>query len=741
MLKVINLNKTYKPKKGLPVNAINDVNINFGNTGLVFLLGKSGSGKSTLLNLIGGLDKFDSGDILIDGKSTKTFNQSDFDNYRNTYVGFIFQEYNLIDNMTVEKNIYLSLELQGKKKDEQKLKEVLSLVELSGYENRNMNELSGGQKQRVAIARSLIKNPEILLADEPTGALDKNTGFQILQTLKKLSENRLVIIVSHDKESAYNFGDRIIELEDGKVISDTIKNDNNLNYDESYFENNKTTVSKINKNKENQNNFKVIKSNLNTKRAVSIGIGSLKHKKIKLSFTILLMIISFAMLGFFISLTMVNTYDIAVKATYNLPNKTFTIQKSSNRQKFNEKSEHFSSFGQSFTKEDYEKLSSQLKSYNAVASYKTNFGYYQLLSVINDKSKIDGIYNFNGISILSGFEAIEADNETLKTLDATISAGKIPTENNEIAITNYLFNLFKLTGLKDLGKEIKTYDDIINFEILIKTKKYKIVGIINSNIDLSKFNSLKNVEQNSPNTFIEEGFLDSTISTSIAKNIIVKKNYINETEDALTLNKNEVSKFFINKGKTLNEFKEKTNLLSEIKFESEPIKKDKNTKNEIHKLNFKTSLPVFAFISIIHIIVSDPIFHNIIFGFAYLLLFFSIMLFMGYIGNSLSFRKKEIGILRSIGSRGVDIFKIFLTEGFFISSIASVLSFFVFLFLVNIINKNISLGIVGVTSLIPITFWHFLIFVGIGFITTIFSCAIPIYKMAKTKPIDIIYNK
>ena len=223
MLEVRDLKKYYKTKGGVEVHALDGVSIQFPETGMVFLLGKSGSGKSTLLNVSGGLDKPDSGEIIVKGKSSKDFTQSDFDSYRNTFIGFVFQEYNILNEFNIETNIALALELQGKKNDKKAVEDLLKQVDLEGLGKRKPNTLSGGQKQRIAIARALIKNPEIIMADEPTGALDSNTGKQVLDTLKKLSETKLVIIVSHDRDFAEEYADRIIELKDGKILSDHSK--------------------------------------------------------------------------------------------------------------------------------------------------------------------------------------------------------------------------------------------------------------------------------------------------------------------------------------------------------------------------------------------------------------------------------------------------------------------------------------------------------------------------------------
>ena len=215
MLEVKNLVKVYKPKKGVAVTAVNGVSLKLPDKGMIFLLGKSGCGKSTLLNLLGGLDRYTSGEIIINGVSSKDFKQQHFDSYRNTYVGFIFQEYNILDEFSVGANVALAIELQGKKATNEEINKILKEVDLEGYANRKPNELSGGQKQRVAIARALVKNPQIIMADEPTGALDSATGRQVLDPLKKLSADKLVLIVSHDREFAEKYADRIIELADG----------------------------------------------------------------------------------------------------------------------------------------------------------------------------------------------------------------------------------------------------------------------------------------------------------------------------------------------------------------------------------------------------------------------------------------------------------------------------------------------------------------------------------------------
>jgi len=222
MIEIKNVKKVYNSKSKYNCVALNNISFNLPSKGFVFICGKSGSGKSTLLNILGGLDNIDEGKIVIDGNNLSSFNNKDFDNYRNSYVGFIFQDFCLIDNFNVYDNVKLSLQLKGEKNNDN-IEKILESVDLKGFGQRYPKELSGGQKQRVAIARCLVKNPKLILADEPTGNLDNKTSKQILSLLKELSEERLVVVVSHNIKDALEYGDRIIELSDGNVISDREK--------------------------------------------------------------------------------------------------------------------------------------------------------------------------------------------------------------------------------------------------------------------------------------------------------------------------------------------------------------------------------------------------------------------------------------------------------------------------------------------------------------------------------------
>ena len=222
MLQLKNIVKSYTVGELTQV-ALKGISLNFRENEFVSILGQSGSGKTTMLNIIGGLDRYDSGDLVINGVSTKKYRDADWDAYRNTSIGFVFQSYNLIPHQNVLSNVEMALTLSGVSRKERRKRavEVLNKVGLQDHIHKKPNQLSGGQMQRVAIARALINNPDILLADEPTGALDTETSIQIMNLLKQIAEEKLVIMVTHNPELAEAYSTRIVNLKDGQITSDT----------------------------------------------------------------------------------------------------------------------------------------------------------------------------------------------------------------------------------------------------------------------------------------------------------------------------------------------------------------------------------------------------------------------------------------------------------------------------------------------------------------------------------------
>ncbi len=559
MLEIRNVTKVYKPKKGQAVTALNDISLKFQDKGMVFILGKSGSGKSTLLNVLGGLDKIDSGEIIIKGKSSKKFTQGDFDSYRNTYVGFIFQEYKILEEFTVGANIALAIQLQGRKATNEEINYIMDEVDLSGYGSRKPNELSGGQMQRVAIARALVKNPEIIMADEPTGALDSKTGIQVFDTLKKLSRTKLVIVVSHDREFAEHYGDRVIELADGKIISDiekyvaapdtisdgiSIVDDNVLHIKQGYnlsisdVEMINTYLSKAQNdviisldsatndnikkyariddegNKESfrptdeekydglsSNTFTLLKSKLPFRNSLKIGASGLKVKPFRLFLTILLSFTAFTLFGLADTMGSYNQINTSLTSIRDSNIKNITYRKEIKIQDEWDDSYYYYE-PDKLNEDDFANLKKDL-GVNFKPIYNKSTEYYNdfLVSIFDnfqDGSKLGDIYSGYYIASISGF--VEFTKDELDKLGFNVK-GEMPQNNNEIAITNYIYEHFKKAGYrsnKDVltPEKVNKEDDIIGKTITISNKSYKITAIIDTNFNEERYESLKEQTEN-----------------------------------------------------------------------------------------------------------------------------------------------------------------------------------------------------------------------------------------------------
>ncbi len=544
MLEIRNLTKVYRPKRGVPVTALDHISLRLPATGMVFLLGKSGSGKSTLLNLLGGLDKYDEGEIRIKDVSSRNFRQQHFDSYRNTYVGFIFQEYNILEEFTVGANIALAIELQGKKATDSQINDILREVDLDGYGNRRPNELSGGQKQRVAIARALVKQPRIIMADEPTGALDSHTGRQIFDTLKKLSAQRLVLVVSHDREFAEQYADRIIELADGRVVSDltyTADDSEPLAVDTPLrYEGTQVTVAPgyhlteedrvainayidtlrgglslqltqraIGKQAVPTDNdaiametggFQPIKSRLPLRSAFKIGASSLKHKRIRLVVTILLSCIAFGLFG--------------LSDTFGAYNHIRTCTDS------------LLDSGVGYAAVEELRLHTQGVGENAYSYYSDGYliSDNELTAIVEksgvpmqgvylprgkrlgidehlaDTKKLEGervhtAYTFNGFA--------EMTDSALADWGYTLVAGRLPAADKmEIAIPQYMAELFVKTGYADAQGQVVNIaapSDMVGKTLYLAGADHLITGVVDTHLDLSRY-AILNEQRNNPST-------------------------------------------------------------------------------------------------------------------------------------------------------------------------------------------------------------------------------------------------
>ena len=435
---------------------------------MVFFVGRSGSGKSTLLNLLGGLDQPNQGSIEINDQDITQLSSKELDAYRSQYIGFIFQDFNLIESLTVKENIELSNELKGETIDLENIKESLHTVDLDGYENRLPNTLSSGQRQRVAIARALIKHPKVILADEPTGSLDSETSVQIFSLLKQLSEHHLVIVVSHDLDSAQRFADRIIELKDGMIASDRVLSEN------------ATTVTQTHESKQACDH---LQRALPIKRAFQLAYHYLKLKKTKLALTLIITLLSFMLFGLFDAL---GNYDVtknSLKSMYDTDQTTIVMQKSYRRD-LNDEDGRF--IHMSF--DDLEKMQENYPDSTFLPIMK-GYQYNHYNSIFNTE-----LIDWNRF-MLGSEGGISITPEIINTLNYEVVYGHLPNNPHQILVTLYMYEIYKTFDYKtpiNTQIHIDSYDDLVGLSITIGEEEFEIVGILDTKLNLTKFEPIFN---------------------------------------------------------------------------------------------------------------------------------------------------------------------------------------------------------------------------------------------------------
>lgn len=855
MIELKNVCKTYKSRKSSNTKALDDISLQFDQMGMTFILGKSGSGKSTLLNVLGGLDKYDKGDMLILGKSSKNFNQADFDSYRNTYIGFVFQEFNILEDYNVYENIVLALQLQQKEIDNKMVNDLLEKLELTELKTRKVNELSGGQKQRVAIARALIKNPKIILADEPTGNLDSATGKQVMDLLKEISKEKLVIVVSHDQESANTYGDRIIEIKDGKIINDTKKQE--FLSDE-------------------KKEYQTIKSRLPWKESFKLGIGSLRHKKIKLIFTILLTICSLLFLGIIDTLS---SYNINLAHSKLLKEKSEKFVEIEKYRRFAE-DDFVNKSNLDLKEEDIKYILENVKQETRFTySVRDTYSYQNIYDVFNIPSKYAGYsYNYGSLRLQivedSKFQYIE--NYEL--------IGRKPTSKDEVIISNVIADLMILNGVNLYNNEEvyypKDYQDLLKQENIYcfgDKGSVKIVGIID--YDLSKYESTIEKYNNPKNGYIDateeehriymeytanlnniynkifamEGFTEQLdmdndlplssdyhfslssetvriwqegfyISPSIIHGTLeyfngtewVSTNDLKENEVVLNVNQLEdfsqedyrkkvteyinqnlgrnqlelEKEFFADYVKRLNYSNQKTTLkVMETGYQTDTKTYDlevvgitglitnsdnyyyyyvsssvgnQYTVNELpitgvfileenqnalkHLMNTfpydkDISLKSTYSYDVNDMIRTIQVLKNIAFYVAIVLVVFTVILIANFMFSSISYRKREIGILRGLGARSTDTVKIFLWEGIVLATISFIISSIGLCIVTSLLNTVVRAGTSILLTPFIVTIRQFIIVLVLVYLIVFISSMIPIIKISRMKPTDAILKK
>lgn len=574
MLQLKNIYKTYSSKNGVTHRALENVSLKFAEKGLVFILGKSGSGKSTLLNLIGGIDNYDRGEIIFNGKNFSEFKESDYDYYRNSCIGFVFQDFNLLENLTVFENVSLALELQSKKDDE-KILDLLNKMGVSHLKNRMINELSGGQRQRVSIARALIKNPSIILADEPTGALDSETSDEIIKILSELAKDRLVIIVTHNKELAYDYGDRIIEIRDGFVLKDLLRNntptqikdestlvssnlviipkdgkisdenvkDLNITISEKrqdYYlliesdkhramslfpnvsevidadKNNKTFIPYQHVKKDTNKFEKAFKSNLPLKKGIKFAFSNLKRKKLKLVFTVLLAILSVIFTGAASNFTQ-----------YSLSNAVgMSIEKDNGS--YLEVSSSFSIYNNEYNlqQNDINFLNSLNR--DIAYSYDIPLTYYYDSTEVDPILSKDPLFadkTFTGLLITDNIE-----NYGYKSKDFKIIHEKENLMEEDYKTGVYISSIVAETIVKYSAYDkkgvhnFKTIEDLIGSSIRLSSGSCTVIGIYDWDKNESLYKHFKSLHDENPdNTLLKEYY---NIAKSTLLRLVVKQDFL-----------------------------------------------------------------------------------------------------------------------------------------------------------------------------------------------------------------------
>ena len=841
MIELKNVTKVYKSKKGKSTTALDNINLKFDIKGMTFILGKSGSGKSTLLNILGALDKQTSGELLINGNSTNAWNEVKWDSYRNTCIGFIFQDFNLLENYSVKDNIKLALNLQNKKINDDSIKNVLEQVELSGYENRLPNELSGGERERIAIARAIIKKPDIILADEPTGNIDSKTSEAIFKILKKLSKDCLVVVVTHDESFASKYADRIVRISDGKILEDT---------------------KEVTELKTNQLNLKTF--HLPNKFAVKMGLENLFLKKFKLFLSVIMLTGALICCCIFFSIYKNDTTSDYMKKIDENGATNIIIRKYSDIVDFTNPAGNLPEKMPISTTELSEIEANTNLTWHYVYEININNNDLSWEYFKQVDNTLDKIYYTRGQS--NYFTEYSEDFDS-------VLIGNKPLNNDEVVITSYTADLMIYYGIiakssADSTNSIKfkpnNYEDIINsnyYYNLGNFKYLKIVGIIDKSKELKEFLPLKeynlyqmydlnynseeykkiyklesklsiaNLQDNLNYIYTSKEFINSlnltenNISNSgleyTSNNKIYTATgygYLNDTNDLIGSNINNDNEIIINTALlneiTLNDYNNQLsenniNSVTEEKAFLEKYLQENNIlqskiKNGLSHDKIYLSYDNFKDYSMVGVVIDNdtpkiyfskelvkdliknpveyqyiytritnskelntilkyyPINNSKILSYSIYsvqlvnqmmtvkvfsvvgkigFIFFSILaiiILMNFLENSISYRNKEIGILRALGCQLTDTVKIFVYELLDLAIISSILTFIISPLLIDLINGIFESEALLTNQVLCFSAKTVLFISMFGIIISFVSGLIPLIKFSKKKPITII---
>lgn len=764
MLEIKNINKSYRVGD-YKQKVLKDVSIKFRENEFVSILGQSGSGKTTLLNLIGGLDRYDTGDIIINGKSTKHFKDKDWDAYRNNSIGFIFQSYNLINHISILDNVEMGMTLSGvsRKLRRERAIEVLKKVGLGDHINKKPNQLSGGQMQRVAIARALANNPDIILADEPTGALDSKTSNSIMDLIKEISKDKLVIMVTHNEKIADEYSSRIIKLSDGVIIEDSNPVEEN----------------------DKESTYKLKKTSMSFITALNLSLRNIITKKGRTLLTAFAS--SIGIIGIALILSLSNGFDKQIEKFENdtLTNYPITISKGT-MENTEEAMSLFTNTDGKYSDEKYiYKQKIDLEKMTHINNI--NDDYLNYLDSI-DKNLIDGIsytrLSVMGINLLAKGKKTnmvsfgtslnsvmtipksfdEEDNYLTNNYD--LLYGKFPKEATDVLLVISSDNEVSEKVLENLGLDIEkekfSFEDVINKELVyvINDNLYNKIKVGNKTIYMMKnnYDELYDMSNNIKLKIAGIVRLKKDVKTGMFTPGIVFKDELGEliyekNKNSEVVKSQKGKDYFVLSGE---KFTKESMISSEVEAISylggnkipyiiNIYPKDFNAKNKISELldkynENKTDEDKIVYKDYAKIFVDLS--QNIMDAITYVLIAFSAIslvvssIMIGIITYiSVLERTKEIGILRSLGARKKDITRVFNAETFIIGLTSGLIGIIIarlLLFPVNMILENIT-SLQNVAILNPL---HAIILIIISLILTLIGGYIPAVMASHKDPVE-----
>ncbi len=751
MLQIKNIYKSYGNKDNrFPV--LKDINLSFRENEFVAILGPSGSGKTTLLNILGGLDHYDSGDLVINGKSTKRFKDKDWDSYRNKSIGFIFQSYNLISHISILNNVEMCLTLRNISKIEAKRRatNALERVGLKDHIHKRPNQLSGGQMQRVAIARALVNDPDIILADEPTGALDSKTSTQIMDLIKEISKEKLVIMVTHNEELADIYASRIIKLSDGEVVSD----------------------SNPYKLEEQKEAYVLPKTKMSFLTALGLSLNNIKTKKGRTLLTSFAA--SIGIIGISLVLALSNGFQIQID---NFEKNTLTqmpilimqdgIDSSNMITVTENKKEEYPSDNKIKSQETVDgvthknKLDSEYLDYLSKldASYLSGKSYLRMTGLnmlIQNEGKISFL---NSYSLNPLPEDNEGNIDSLMRNNYDLLTGKYAEDANELMLIVNSYNeipnwLYTSLGLKDDS----TFEDVLNKEIkLVNNDDYYLEY---NNIFISNPN-LEEVYNNTNNETLKivgilRGKKDNNFSSIAGSGLSYKNalmsNYIAKNKDSKIVKIQECVNYNVFSGQEFEEASDKDSMLSQLGGVDNPYTiylypKDFESKDKIieylDKYNENKSdddKVIYTDYAKTVTELSGGIMNAItlvLIGFSSVSLIVSSIMISIITYISVLERTKEIGILRSLGARKRDISRVFNAETAiigFTSGLMGVGIAYLLTFPINVLIKNAT----DLSNVARLSVMHAVIMVVISVIITVIGGLIPAKMASKKDPVEAL---